>query len=149
VIDVTHPCFSCRLADCDDASDRCGLRRAMRQYQYLFDGKNPFQMPFAPLSASPKRSCLATCASVNRAGTGFPTQPKRTAMSNEIREYYGKANPMIPTGRTRRRFFGTQYEYEGPVRQDKSHNLFNIDQWPRGLRWSYRKPERMPFPKAN
>lgn len=65
-------------------------------------------------------------------------------MKAELETYYASANPMIPTGRTRRGFFGTKYEYEGPVRKDASHNLYNIDQWPRGLVWRYRKPEKMP-----
>jgi hypothetical protein len=59
----------------------------------------------------------------------------------EIQKFYADANPVIPTGRTRRGFWGTKYEYEAPIRTDKSHNLFNIDQWPRGLVWRYSRPK--------
>ncbi|ADZ70088.1 hypothetical protein [Polymorphum gilvum] len=28
-----HPCFSCKLPDCDDQSSDCGLRRACNAYR--------------------------------------------------------------------------------------------------------------------
>ena len=36
-----HPCFSCRLPDCDERSDRCALCQALRQYDYLSRHKRP------------------------------------------------------------------------------------------------------------
>ncbi len=45
-------------------------------------------------------------------------------------------NPVIWTGRTRKRwFFWTQYEYEGPVYVDRWQTPFNIEQWPRATYW--------------
>lgn len=34
-----HPCFSCDLPDCDDASRKCGLRRALAAYERARVGK--------------------------------------------------------------------------------------------------------------
>lgn len=68
-------------------------------------------------------------------------------MSADVRNHFlekAKLNPFTATGRTRRRLFGTQYEYEGPVRREKAHTIFNIEEWPRGLVWRYKKPEAMP-----
>lgn len=36
-----HPCFSCTLADCDEASRQCGLKRAQAQYSSLKKRKEP------------------------------------------------------------------------------------------------------------
>ncbi len=30
-----HPCFSCRLPDCDESSKRCALRMAINRYKNL------------------------------------------------------------------------------------------------------------------
>lgn len=30
-----HPCFSCKLPDCDDRNTRCGLRLALTRYKNL------------------------------------------------------------------------------------------------------------------
>lgn len=30
-----HPCFSCRLPDCDESSKRCTLRMAINRYESL------------------------------------------------------------------------------------------------------------------
>jgi len=29
-----HPCFECKLEDCDDKNPRCRLRRAMADFEY-------------------------------------------------------------------------------------------------------------------
>lgn len=36
-----HPCFTCRLSDCDERSDGCALRQALRQYDYFSRHKLP------------------------------------------------------------------------------------------------------------
>lgn len=50
-------------------------------------------------------------------------------------------NPVIPTGRTRRRWlFWRQYEYEGPVYRARWQTPYNIEKWPRARYWLYAKP---------
>lgn len=54
-----------------------------------------------------------------------------------------KANPVIATGNTRKRWlFWTQYEYEGPFYCGGWQTPYNIDEWPRGRWWSYQAPHR-------
>lgn len=36
-----HPCFTCRLSDCDERADGCALRQALRQYDNLSRRKLP------------------------------------------------------------------------------------------------------------
>ncbi|WP_346915100.1 hypothetical protein [uncultured Roseibium sp.] len=36
-----HPCFSCKLPDCDDGSPRCALRRASNEYSRLNKAGEP------------------------------------------------------------------------------------------------------------
>lgn len=36
-----HPCFTCRLSDCDERSNGCALRQALRQYDYHSRHKLP------------------------------------------------------------------------------------------------------------
>ena len=36
-----HPCFFCTLADCDDGSPDCGLRKARNRYKRAMDAKQP------------------------------------------------------------------------------------------------------------
>ena len=52
-----------------------------------------------------------------------------------------RRNPVVPTGRTRRRWlFLTQYEYEGPVYVEQWQTPFNMERWPRERYWSYTAP---------
>lgn len=62
-------------------------------------------------------------------------QARETATVSYLR------NPVVPTGRTRRRwFFLTQYEYEGPVYVTRWQTPFNMERWPREKYWSYTPP---------
>ncbi|QNQ62212.1 hypothetical protein IB024_00130 [Brucella sp. 6810] len=62
-------------------------------------------------------------------------QARETATISYLR------NPVVPTGRTRRRwFFLMQYEYEGPVYVARWQTPFNMERWPRRKYWSCRKP---------
>ncbi len=36
-----HPCFTCRLSDCDERADGCALRQALRHYDNLQRRKLP------------------------------------------------------------------------------------------------------------
>ncbi|CDZ43218.1 Hypothetical protein NGAL_HAMBI1146_59910 [Neorhizobium galegae bv. officinalis] len=69
-------------------------------------------------------------------------------MSKDLRKYLlekAKLNPIVATGRQRRRWlFWTQYEVEGPVYRERWQTPFNIEHWPRGRYWSYRRPTGIP-----